>query len=125
MLSEMQSSRDRRLPMADRDVFKAALERAFGHALRHLAGANNRPVGATIDLAQLRERFDRPLPHAGTDPIQVIDDLARDTEGGIIGCTGGRFFGWVIGGTLPAAVAADRATLDLDQRPRLPASGAS
>ncbi len=109
--------------MADRDVFKPALERAFGHALRHLAGANNRPVGATIDLAQLRERFDRPLPHAGTDPIQVIDDLARDTEGGIIGCTGGRFFGWVIGGTLPAALAADWLTSVWDQNAAIHACG--
>ena len=88
-------------------MFKPALERALAHALGRLASEGNRPVGATADLDELRGRFERPLPHSGTDPAQVIDDLVRDVEGGIIGSTGGRFFGWVIGGTLPAALAAD------------------
>ena len=48
-------------------------------------------------------------------PEQVIDDLVRDAEGGILGSTNGRFFGWVIGGTLPAALAADWLTSAWDQ----------
>lgn len=54
--------------MADTDLFKPALECAFGHALSYLAGTNNRPVGATVGLGELRGRFDRPLPYRG--PIQ-------------------------------------------------------
>jgi aromatic-L-amino-acid decarboxylase len=47
----------------------------------------------------------------------------RDVEGGIIGCTGGRFFGWVIGGTLPAALAADWLTSAWDQNAAIHACG--
>lgn len=46
---------------------------------------------------------------------QVIDELAADTAGGIHGSAGGRFFGWVIGGALPAALAADWLTSAWDQ----------
>jgi hypothetical protein len=93
--------------MSGKDAFKPVLECTLAHALNQLAGADTRPVCATVDLKQLRERFARPLPQAGTDPVTVIDDLVRDADGGIVGSTGGRFFGWVIGGTLPAALAAD------------------
>jgi len=109
--------------MPGEDVFKPVLERAFVHALEHLAGADARPVRATADLAQLRQRFGRPLPQAGTDPIAVIDDLVRDTESGIVGSSGGRFFAWVIGGTLPAALAADWLTSVWDQNAAIHACG--
>src|SRR5262249_36948010 len=48
-------------------------------------------------------------------PEQVVADMIRDVEGGIIGSPGGRFFGWVIGGSLPAALAADWLTSAWDQ----------
>lgn len=109
--------------MADTDLFKPALECAFGHALSYLAGTNNRPVGATVGLGELRGRFDRPLPHSGADPVEVIDELAQNAEGGIVGSTGGRFFGWIIGGTLPAALAADWLTSVWDQNAAIHACG--
>ena len=51
----------------------------------------------------------------GLPPEQVIDELVADVEGGILGSAGGRFFGWVIGGALPAALAADWLTAAWDQ----------
>jgi aromatic-L-amino-acid decarboxylase len=109
--------------MSAKDVFKPVLERAFGHALNQLAEADTRPVCATANPKQLRERFARPLPQAGTDPVAVIDDLVRDADGGIVGSASGRFFGWVIGGTLPAALAADWMTSVWDQNAAIHACG--
>jgi aromatic-L-amino-acid decarboxylase len=110
-------------PMPSKDIFMPTLECAFRHALSLLAGEDTRPVRATADLKQLRAQFDRPLPETGTDPVTVIDDLVRDADGGIIGSTGGRFFGWVIGGCLPAALAADWLTSVWDQNAAIHACG--
>ena len=92
-----------------------ALEKAFGHARQHLEGERTRPVGATATGAELRRRLGHLLTDAGIPAARVIDDLARDVEGGLLGSTGGRFFGWVIGGTLPAALGADWLTSAWDQ----------
>jgi glutamate/tyrosine decarboxylase-like PLP-dependent enzyme len=103
--------------------FSPVLERTLRHALQYLEDIDHRPVCATDELAQLRSRFDRVLPQVGADPVQVIDELVRDAEGGIIGSTSGRFFGWVIGGSLPAALAADWLTSVWDQNAAIHACG--
>jgi glutamate/tyrosine decarboxylase-like PLP-dependent enzyme len=109
--------------MSDDATFRPALEHAFWHAVRHLETLDSRPVGATVDLAQLRARFDRPLPNTDAATEEVIDELVRDAAGGIIGSAGGRFFGWVIGGSLPAALAADWLTSAWDQNADIHACG--
>ncbi len=109
--------------MENESLFAPALEHALQHALRHLEGLDTRPVNATADLAQLRARFDRPLPDGGTSPAQVIEELVRYAEGGILRSAGGRFFGWVIGGSLPAALAADWLTSAWDQNAAIHACG--
>ncbi len=91
------------------------LQYAHAHAVRYLDGLADRPVGATVDAAELRRRLGGALPENGTDAVEVIDRLVRDVEGGLLGSTGGRFFGWVIGGVLPAALAADWLTSAWDQ----------
>ena len=92
-----------------------ALDRAHQHALRWLEGLDTRSVAATTTLEQLRARLGVPLTDCGVDPVKVIDDLAAATEGGLNGSPSGRFFAWVIGGTLPSAVAADWLTSAWDQ----------
>ncbi|MGE5091574.1 MAG: aspartate aminotransferase family protein, partial [Bacillota bacterium] len=79
-------------------VERATLERATELALSFLGSLDTAPVAATASLAELRRRFALPLPDEGVDPVTVIEELARDAEGGLIGSAGGRFFGWVIGG---------------------------
>lgn len=92
-----------------------ALHRALQHAIAHLNEVDSRPVGATVTAAELRERLGRPLSPQGDDPARVIDELVADVAGGLLGSAGGRFFAWVIGGSLPAALAADWLTSAWDQ----------
>jgi glutamate/tyrosine decarboxylase-like PLP-dependent enzyme len=94
---------------------RAALERAAEHAFAWLDGLDARSVATTATSAEMRARLARPLPECGTDPVQVIDDLVADTAGGILGSQAGRFYGWVIGGATPAAMAADWLTTAWDQ----------
>jgi glutamate/tyrosine decarboxylase-like PLP-dependent enzyme len=72
-------------------------------------------VGARADAASLRTRIAKPLARRGIAPEQVIRELAADVEGGLHAIAGGRFFAWVIGGALPAALAADWLTSAWDQ----------
>ena len=91
------------------------LELAAAHALDYLNRLPARPVATTASVAELRRRLDKPVPEHGTADEEVLNELVRDVEGGIIGSTGGRFFGWVIGGALPVALAADWLTSAWDQ----------
>ena len=91
------------------------LARAFHHAGAWLDGLDARPVGATVDYATLYARFGGPLPASGTDATRVVDELVAAAEGGLLGSLGGRFFAWVIGGSLPSALAADWLTSAWDQ----------
>ncbi len=94
---------------------KSLLDRTAAHATRYLQTVDSRPLATTASLAELRSRLAKPLPEASTAPERIIDELVRDTEGGILGSTSGRFFGWVTGGTLPVALAADWLTSAWDQ----------
>ncbi|HXY41086.1 MAG TPA: pyridoxal-dependent decarboxylase [Vicinamibacteria bacterium] len=93
----------------------ALLERTMALAVEYLEGLKDAPVGATATLAELRERLQRPLPQTSCEPSAVVERLAADVAGGLAGSAGGRFFGWVIGGSLPAALAADWLTSAWDQ----------
>jgi glutamate/tyrosine decarboxylase-like PLP-dependent enzyme len=101
--------------MMNTTAFRPVLERALNHSLAHLEGLEHSPVAATASLQALRERLRKPLGSEGMPAEQVIDELVADTAGGILGNAGGRFFGWVIGGSLPAALAADWLTSAWDQ----------
>jgi len=99
--------------MASED--RNALERASMHALSFLEALDSTPVAARDSVAELRRKLTRPLPERGMDSARVIDELVADTAGGLNASQGGRFFGWVIGGGAPAAMAADWLTTVWDQ----------
>ncbi len=103
------------LPTITPAPFEEVLHQAYASAVAYLGGLDERPVAATADRTTLRERLGRPLGEKGTAAEQVIADLVADVEGGILNTAGGRFFGWVIGGTLPAALAAEWMTAAWDQ----------
>jgi glutamate/tyrosine decarboxylase-like PLP-dependent enzyme len=95
--------------------FRKPLEAALENTLTYLENLDQASVAATVDVPTLRSRIGRELPEEGVTADQVIADLVQDVEGGILGSAGGRFFGWVIGGSVPAALAADWLTSAWDQ----------
>ena len=83
------------------------LEVTAGRAADFLDGLGERRVYPTVSVAELRERLGRRLQDEPRDPIEVIEELVAAAEPGIVAEPSGRYFGFVVGGGVPAAVAAD------------------
>ncbi|HEX4416379.1 MAG TPA: pyridoxal-dependent decarboxylase [Kofleriaceae bacterium] len=98
-----------------RPDWKPLLEDACRHATAFFEGLPERPVAPRQGAAAMLAALDRPLPEAPGDPRAVLDELVRTCDPGITGSQSGRFFGWVLGGGLPSAVAADWLTSTWDQ----------
>ncbi len=92
---------------APEDRYSDALEAAARHARQWLESQETRRVGPRLTASQLAAAFGGPLPPGGMPAAVVVDYLATKAEPGLMAMPSGRFFGWVIGGTLPAALAAD------------------
>ncbi|HEY8111987.1 MAG TPA: pyridoxal-dependent decarboxylase [Actinomycetes bacterium] len=92
-------------------------------AVEWLRSLDRRPVGESATVEQLRSNLGGPLPMSPVDPLAVVQELARAAEPGLVAIPSGRYFGFVIGGGLPAAVAADWLTSAWDQCPALYACG--
>jgi glutamate/tyrosine decarboxylase-like PLP-dependent enzyme len=91
------------------------LDDAVRLASEFIESLPERPVGETASLEELRERLGRELTDAGEDPQAVLADLARDADPGLVASAGPRYFGFVIGGSLPVALAADWLVSTWDQ----------
>lgn len=89
------------------DDFRAPLAHAAAHASDWLDSLPSRRVSPQGNIEQLESAFARELPEGPTDPTEVVDELARLAEPGLMAIGSGRFFGWVMGGAQPAALAAD------------------
>lgn len=83
------------------------MDAAAGHAREWLESQPTRHVGPRATAGELEAVFGGPMPESGLPASEVIDYLATKAEPGLMAMPSGRFFGWVIGGTLPAAMAAD------------------
>ena len=83
------------------------LARVAELAADHLESVGDRPAGATAGFEELRDRLGGPLPERGVAPEQVVEELARDAAAGLVASAGPRYFGFVTGGSLPAALGAD------------------
>jgi glutamate/tyrosine decarboxylase-like PLP-dependent enzyme len=92
-----------------------ALDTAARLAREYLATVGQRAVGATASAAELRAALGGALPEDGRDPAAVITELARAADPGLVATAGQRYFGFVIGGALPAALAADWLSAAWDQ----------
>src|SRR2546422_78141 len=82
---------------------------------RPLGGVAERPGGSAAPPAELTAALGGPLPEEGVDAARVVAALARAADPGIVASAGPRYFGFVVGGSLPAAVGADWLTTAWDQ----------
>ena len=96
-----------------------ALELALKSTREWLDGLDTSSVCATETLENLRAKIALELNTEGIEPEEVISDLVEATKGGLLGSAGGRFYAWVIGGSLQSALAADWLTSAWDQNAAL------
>jgi glutamate/tyrosine decarboxylase-like PLP-dependent enzyme len=94
-------------------------------AADYVESLGERPVFPDVTPNQLREALGGPLPEQPVGAQQVVNELAAAAEPGVVAMGSGRYFGFVIGGALPAALAADWLTATWDQNAGLYAGGPS
>jgi glutamate/tyrosine decarboxylase-like PLP-dependent enzyme len=85
----------------------AVMRRAAELGLEFMASLEQRHVGPRAGAAAIGQRLREPLPEQGEEPSAVIERLATAVEPGLVASAGPRYFGFVIGGVLPAAAATD------------------
>ncbi|MGH8903246.1 MAG: pyridoxal phosphate-dependent decarboxylase family protein [Egibacteraceae bacterium] len=85
----------------------SVLREAADEALRFLEGLGGRRVGPVATAEELRTALGGPLPDGPEYPDRTLARLAEAAEAGLVGTPGPRYFGFVVGGSLPAALAAD------------------
>jgi glutamate/tyrosine decarboxylase-like PLP-dependent enzyme len=91
----------------DPDDYRAALSSAHDLALEWIETVPDRRVAPAADIDGMLDAFRRELPGESTDPVAVVRELAALAGPGLMAIPSGRFFGWVMGGTLPASLGAD------------------
>jgi glutamate/tyrosine decarboxylase-like PLP-dependent enzyme len=101
------------------------LRRTAEIAAAYVDSLDERPVYPEVDPEELREALGGPLPEEPLADEQVLEELARAAEPGLVAMGSGRYFGFVIGGALPAALAADWLTSAWDQNAGLYVGGPS
>lgn len=79
------------------------------------ASVKDSPVFPRLDLDAVRAALGGPLPDGPQSADRVIDQLVTGVEPALVATTGPRYFGFVIGGALPAATAADLLATGWDQ----------
>ena len=84
-------------------------------AADYLESLDGRPVGSSATVAEMRAALGGELPEMGEPAEKVVARLAQNADAGIVASAGPRYFGFVVGGTLPAAIGADWLTTAWDQ----------
>ena len=88
-------------------MHRELFERAAQLATEYLEALPEQPVGAQATREELIAALGGPLPERGEDPVAALERFARAMEPGLIASAGPRYFGFVVGAGLPAAMAAD------------------
>jgi glutamate/tyrosine decarboxylase-like PLP-dependent enzyme len=95
------------------------LRRALDLSLEFLRSLSQRHVGPLATRDELVAALGGPLPECGEEPRKALEALARGADRGLVASAGPRYFGFVVGSTLPAALAADWLTSAWDQNASL------
>ena len=83
------------------------LNDAARRAVTYLDSLAGRPVAPTREAIAGLRALDEPLPDEPTDPSEVIRLLDDACSAATMAMAGPRFFGFVTGGSLPAALGAN------------------
>lgn len=92
---------------ADHVEINNLLADAAQRAGRYLDGVDDRPVFPTPEALAGLATFDEPLPDQPQDAAQTLALLDESGSPATVASAGGRYYGFVIGGSLPAALAAN------------------
>ena len=112
MLAEMMNTN----PRQQQTQRAQLLNRTSQLANEFLDGVANRPVAHRVDFEKILAQMGRNgLSDDGDEPAQIIEQLAALAERAVVASAGPRYFGWVVGGSLPVAIAADWLTAAWDQ----------
>jgi glutamate/tyrosine decarboxylase-like PLP-dependent enzyme len=103
--------------MIDEPAWERLLTLARDHALAYRRSLPSRPVAPSASIEAVMHALDDGggMPAEGVPVDQLLDELVHVASPGITAMSGPRFFGWVIGGTLAGALAADWMTSTWDQ----------
>ncbi len=97
--------------------WRSLLSATADTATDYLDGVRDRPVAQPVGMADLVAALGGPLPDGPTPAADVVRHLVSAADPGLVVTNGGRYFGFVEGGVLPAALAADWLASTWDQNP--------
>ena len=86
---------------------RTLLDDAAGRARRYLDTLDGRPVAPTAEAIARLAELDEPLPEGPSDPAAVLARLDEIASPATVASAGRRYFGFVVGGALPATLAAN------------------
>ena len=109
------ADRDPAIGWPDPATWQRALDAAHHLALDYLTSLPNEPVSRHASPETMAPLFDEPLPESASPAEAVLADWLARAAPGIVRSAGPRYFGFVTGGSTPAALAGDWLASTLDQ----------
>jgi glutamate/tyrosine decarboxylase-like PLP-dependent enzyme len=98
-----------------RNETQGVMDLAASKARQYVATVDQRKIAPTEEAIAGLTRFHEPFPETSCDPSKVISMLDKFGSPATVATTGGRYFGYVIGGALPASLGANWLAATWDQ----------